>query len=220
MNRPEDNRDRVEGARREWFRRMRSLIGNWQLLTREERLRERRELDEVSARARIESLLHPLGILQPFADLVTITGVKPFHNRVRDYEEELTRLEKTLLTSDATQQVQRHKIRKPTKRALERRRHNDAVMAVIRENPQGFKDQATYCRALERAGIQTPIEWIEEGCLRSYVDANKTHPTPDCPINWQERIRKEKGRAVRRLRLRKKDGDKIVPPHPPHRKPA
>jgi hypothetical protein len=190
MDRPDNTREIVLGARREWLRRAHVLIEN-PPKSRDTFLRERRDLDEIAIRAR----LHSPALFQVIPDFFSaLMGEKPFHEEVRELEQDMARLENLYLdNSTDRQQRERRAKRKPKPPSP----HDEKVLIVIRHHPT-LKGLA-YCRALARADVEPPMPWIKKGCPRSYENAYKQRPTFYDPIDWKAYIRREKSRLSKRL---------------------
>ncbi len=82
-------------------------------------------------------------------------------------------------------------------RAVKKRRGRrpDALVEIRRKiiqlNDVTVETQEQYCKALEAAGLNTPIQWQREDCPKSYLDA-WNHPVPVERAKWRKRIRNQR----------------------------
>jgi hypothetical protein len=190
MDRTDDTKEIMLGARREWLRRAHVMIEN-PPKSRDTWLRERRDLDEIAIRAR----LHSPALFQVIPDFfLALRGDKPFHEEVKELEREMARLEKLYLANSADGQQRERRGKRKQKPPSS---HDEKVLTVIRSHPT-LKGLA-YCRVLARADVEPPMPWIKKGCPRSYENAYKKRPTFDDPIDWKAYIRREKSRLSKRL---------------------
>jgi hypothetical protein len=175
MNSPEISKEIVLGARREWLDRARILKKNFERMAPDAWLRERRDLHAVFVRARF---VRPFAAFQPMADVVsTLFAGKLPHEEATELDEELTRLEASLLARGA----------RPSPRLTDR---EQTIWAAIEKNPGA--EGLDYCRLLDKAHIQPRKAWKDKGCPSTYVKAYGD-------LRWRQRINDEKSKLLRKV---------------------